>query len=247
MTFKSRLSAPNTSDKYWRHTSIGGLNECLLIKNGSVLPNCVGYAWGRAYEILGSKPKLSKGNAENWYNYNDGYPRGNTPSLGAIAVWQKGSTLSGSDGAGHVAVVEKINSSTQIVTSESGYGSATTFWTKTRNKGSDGNWGAGSGYKFLGFIYIDSSSTSSTNSNSTNKITSTTANHNLPTLRQGMKSDTVKALQLLLSGYGYSAGKADGIFGKLTYNALKSYQNDKNLVADGECGKVTWAILLGIL
>lgn len=73
--------------------------------------------------------------------------------LGACMVWQKGATLTGSDGAGHVAIVEKIVSATEIVTSESGWGASKPFWTQTRKKGSDGNWGQGSGYKFLGFIY----------------------------------------------------------------------------------------------
>ena len=60
--------------------------------------------------------------------------------------------MNGSDGAGHVAIVEKVVSPTEVITSESGYGSAKPFWTQTRTKGS-GNWGANSSYKFLGFIY----------------------------------------------------------------------------------------------
>ena len=68
-------------------------------------------------------------------------------------VWQKGDTLKGTDGAGHVAIVEKIISDTEIVTSESGYGASKPFWTQTRKKGTNGRWGQGSAYKFLGFIY----------------------------------------------------------------------------------------------
>lgn len=67
-------------------------------------------------------------------------------------VWQKGATLNGSDGAGHVAIVEKVVSDTEVYTSESGWGSSTPFWNKTRTKG-NGNWGQGAAYKFLGFIY----------------------------------------------------------------------------------------------
>jgi surface antigen len=44
-------------------------------------------------------------------------------------VWQKGPTLSYTDGAGHVAVVEQINDDGSIITSESGYGCASAFWT----------------------------------------------------------------------------------------------------------------------
>ena len=77
---------------------------------------------------------------------------GQTPKLGACMVWQKGATLNGSDGAGHVAIVEKVVSDTEVYTSESGWGSSTPFWNKTRTKG-NGNWGQGAAYKFLGFIY----------------------------------------------------------------------------------------------
>ena len=77
---------------------------------------------------------------------------GQTPRLGAIAVWQAGATLQGSDGAGHVAVVERMVIATEIITSESGWNASKPFWTQTRKKGS-GNWGQGSSYKFLGFIY----------------------------------------------------------------------------------------------
>lgn len=60
--------------------------------------------------------------------------------------------MKGGDGVGHVAIVEKIISPTKIVTSESGWNARKPFWTQVRNKGT-GNWGQGSGYKFLGFIY----------------------------------------------------------------------------------------------
>ncbi|MGN0694128.1 MAG: CHAP domain-containing protein [Lentihominibacter sp.] len=147
MAYSARTTAPSTYNKYYKHTSAGGLNECIHIKGGSVLPNCVGYAWGRFYEISGKRPKLSRGNAETWYNYNDGYKRGKTPKLGAVIVWSKGKVGVGSDGAGHVAIVEKIYSDGSIMTSNSGYGS-TRFYMKKIAKGY-----ALSGYKFQGFIY----------------------------------------------------------------------------------------------
>ena len=53
VNFKPRMTVPSVTDKYWVHTSCGGLNECIQISNGSCLPNCVGYAWGRFYEITG--------------------------------------------------------------------------------------------------------------------------------------------------------------------------------------------------
>lgn len=69
----------------------------------------------------------------------------------------------------------------------------------------------------------------------------------LPMLQAGSKGDTVKALQLLLAGYGYPCtGGADGVFGSGTAAALKKYQNWVGLQADGICGKLTWARLLGL-
>lgn len=149
VSFTPRLTAPDTTDKYWRHTSKGGLNECMHISGGSCLPNCVGYAWGRFYEIIGEKPALSKCNAEMWYgNTADGYKRSSTPALGAIACWSKGKEGNGADGAGHVAVVERIEANGDIVTSNSAYG-GTRFYTQTYKKSAGYNFGA---YKFQGFI-----------------------------------------------------------------------------------------------
>ena len=160
MSFKPRLTAPSLTDKNWIHTSKGGKNSCILIKGNSVLPNCVGYAWGRFMEILGSTPKLSRRNAEDWYGYtSDGYKRGKTPKLGAVICWRKGKTGTSSDGAGHVAIVEKINADGSIMISQSGYGTSR-FWTWTVKKGY-----ALSGYVFQGFIYNPAVSTSIYKSN----------------------------------------------------------------------------------
>lgn len=54
------------------------------------MPNCTAYAFGRIYELNGSRPNLCTGNAEMWYDYNKShnyYPYGSTPKLGAVAVW----------------------------------------------------------------------------------------------------------------------------------------------------------------
>lgn len=65
-------------------------------------------------------------------------------------VWKKGSTLAGKDGAGHVAIVERINDDGSIYTSESAYNGAA-FFNSTRNN-SNGRWGMGSSYSFRGCI-----------------------------------------------------------------------------------------------
>lgn len=70
----------------------------------------------------------------------------------------------------------------------------------------------------------------------------------LPTLRQGAESDTVRALQILLLGYGYDLGKwkDDGEFGEKTRLAVEDFQREHDLEDDGVVGKLTWAALLGV-
>lgn len=70
----------------------------------------------------------------------------------------------------------------------------------------------------------------------------------LPLLRNGSRGVSVKAMQLLLIGYGYSCGGygADGIFGTATDSAVRGFQKDMGLAADGYCGPDTWARLLGV-
>lgn len=158
VSFVPRLTRPEAGNKYYITKAAGGYSDAV---KGSptdsacnVLSNCVGYAYGRFNEIIGEGAckHLRPVNAENFIQYKGTLEVGMEPRLGACMVWQKGATLKGSDGAGHVAIVEKIVSSTEIVTSESGWGASKPFWTQTRKKGS-GNWGQGSSYKFLGFIY----------------------------------------------------------------------------------------------
>lgn len=115
-------SKPKLSGKYYIHTSYGGLNKCFLINNygkGSVLPNCVGYAWGRSYETLGVEKGLPVSNGREWYNETS-LPKGSSPKKGAIACYNGGEF-------GHVAFVEKIKSNGNIVFSQSNYGDSTTY------------------------------------------------------------------------------------------------------------------------
>ena len=157
MKYTPRLTAPSKSDKNFIHYSKGGYNTCIMIdkSTGSVLPNCVGYAQGRLLEILGKKAvnwKLPACNAEDWLEtaQKNGFKTGMTPKLGAIAVFRAGTTHNGSDGAGHVAVVEEIKSNGDIVVSQSAYG-GTEFYLSTITKAS--GYMYASNRPFLGFIY----------------------------------------------------------------------------------------------
>lgn len=146
--FKARTSAPSTTDKNYIRYDEGGYNYCIEIKNGSCLPNCVGYAWGRWRELLGKYHDLSRRNAEMWWDYKqDGYKRGQTPKLGAVVCWSKGRVGNEDDGAGHVGIVEKITTN-EVVVSMSAYG-GTRWFTRTFKKGSY-NYNS---FVFQGFIY----------------------------------------------------------------------------------------------
>ena len=155
--FTMRTTKPEAGNKYYIRRASGGYSGAIKGSPADpecdVLANCVGYAVGRFNEIggWGSCKYLSPVNAENFIQYKGGLEVSQTPQLGACMVWQKGATLTEADGAGHVAIVEKVVSGTEVVTSESAYGGAA-FRTQTRKKGADGKWGMGNGYTFLGFI-----------------------------------------------------------------------------------------------
>ena len=149
MVFKARGKAPEKTNKYYISDECGGLNECILIDDTLCLQNCVGFCWGRAYEAMGARPKLSRGNAENWYTYNDGYERSKTPRLGSIACWRKGEAYNENDGYGHVSVVEAIKSDGTIITSNSAYGGEYFYLEELKPP-----YSMGKDYVFLGFIHL---------------------------------------------------------------------------------------------
>lgn len=241
--YKPRLTKPESGNPYYNTRSNGGYSTAIKGKptdsGCDVLANCVGYAFGRFNEIAGNKEMtyLAPINAELFVQIakQQGLEIGQTPKLGAVAVWQKGGTLNGSDGAGHVAVVEVIHGNGAIITtSESGYNSKRPFWTTTRTN-VHGNWGQDSSYKFLGFIY-----------NPAVKDGETMNPYQEPTepLRKGDKGDGVKWLQLELTRRGYlPAGQIDGSFGKITLGAVAGFQLESGLEVDGVCGAKTRAAL----
>ena len=66
-----------------------------------------------------------------------------------------------------------------------------------------------------------------------------------PTLRKGCKGEYVSLLQTKLIMLGYDLGSygADGSFGAKTQEAVKKFQADNSLKADGIVGPQTWAAL----
>lgn len=67
-----------------------------------------------------------------------------------------------------------------------------------------------------------------------------------PMLRRGASGNITKLLQERLNNLGYSTNGCEGIFGQGTENAVRKFQNDKNIRADGIVGKGTWSKLLNL-
>lgn len=152
MGFTMRTSKPSAGNKYYIRKANGGYSNAIVgsptDSECNVLANCVGYAYGRFNEIggYGYCKYLAPVNAENFMDYKGSLKTGSTPKVGAVMVWEGKGSL-----AGHVAIVERVDSNNQVYTSESGYGSKA-FWNQIRTN-DNGRWGCNSNYKFLGFIY----------------------------------------------------------------------------------------------
>ena len=161
-TFIPQKTIPARTDKYFLRTQKGGYSDCIMGKpelfNGSVLSNCVGYAWGRAAQLEGN-PECNIGvpafrwkagcyapvSAYAWMSYANGRKTGKTPKLGAVAVWKHKTRAN----YGHVAVVEEIYSDGSWLSSESSY-KGTAFRNLKYNANSARN-----NFIFLGFIYLN--------------------------------------------------------------------------------------------
>lgn len=145
-TPRTTLNNADCALQYWTYSSAGNV----FTRNHALAGgNCTWYAYGRAWELLGSRPTLSLNGAHKWYNYNDGYERGQEPRLGAIACWSDaGSTV------GHVAVVEAIDGN-NVTCSESGWSYTNGYFkTVTRNRYNMNYSLGGVERKFQGYIYL---------------------------------------------------------------------------------------------
>lgn len=60
------------------------------------------------------------------------------------------------------------------------------------------------------------------------------------------KGDNVRKIQGKLREKGHDAGAEDGIFGRITTKAVKSFQKAQNLDVDGIVGPITWPALFGL-
>jgi len=238
---KTRTTTPK-NNKYYIRTVSGGYNGAVqgypVIKTANVLCNCVGYANGRFNEIgaYGKCKYQLVCNAENFIESakNQGLKISKKPVLGGIMVWQKGKTLNGNDGAGHVAVVEKVYSDGSILTSESGW-NGWAFKTVKRTN-ANGRWGQANGYKFRGCI-INPAVKNEVTKVKEYKITKP-YNKFMPakTLKKGDKGKQVKRLQRFLNWCIGTKLAVDGEFGTKTKSAVKKFQTKYKLDVDGVFG-----------
>ncbi len=61
-----------------------------------------------------------------------------------------------------------------------------------------------------------------------------------PVLKKGSTGQPVKDFQQGLKDLGYDPGPVDGTFGTKTETAVKKFQTDKGITADGVVGPITW-------
>jgi N-acetylmuramoyl-L-alanine amidase len=58
-----------------------------------------------------------------------------------------------------------------------------------------------------------------------------------------LRADIIKEVQRALNTRGFAAGRVDGIYGPQTAHAVRLFQMDRELVADGEVGPATFKAL----
>jgi peptidoglycan hydrolase-like protein with peptidoglycan-binding domain len=65
-----------------------------------------------------------------------------------------------------------------------------------------------------------------------------------PTLGYGDTGETVADVQTFLQNQGYNPGEVDGVYGSRTGTAVREFQEDQGLFADGIVGRQTWNAML---
>lgn len=149
-------STPAKTDKNFINYNSGGYAHCIKItSDGYTLPNCVAFVHGMWLKTLTDavgleaardiESRMCRGNAEVYWNYNDGFVRGQTPELNAIMVWEGKGSLKG-----HVMTVTTVKDNGDVIATGSDYGGSK-FYTRTYTKKS--KYRINSNYTFKGFIY----------------------------------------------------------------------------------------------
>ncbi|MBB6177513.1 peptidoglycan hydrolase-like protein with peptidoglycan-binding domain [Anoxybacillus tengchongensis] len=83
------------------------------------------------------------------------------------------------------------------------------------------------------YVRTETTTAQSNSSNSNDRWTG-------QTLREGNRGQAVKDLQTKLQRLGYNIGTIDGVYGKQTTEAVRSFQKANGLEVDGIAGKITY-------
>lgn len=186
-TYTPRLQEPAVSNKFWLNK--GGDNPCIypqVRKKGTsyttyfapcVIPNCVGYAWGRSLELGRQWNTKCQGRSDRFGNppvmwrsstWQKKWAHGGAPRLGALAIWysKNGKYENGKPVQGHIAVVEGLHYNGNgkldyFLISHSGYPTEGNHWGQppkwdrwgTKKIYVKDNFKYSSTYPFMGFYY----------------------------------------------------------------------------------------------
>lgn len=236
-----RTTKPSTDNKYYIQTAGGGYNKCIQGNANnpyerrptkySVLPNCVGYAYGRYLEFYGLKSAdLPTCNAKDWYAAakKNGFKCNYTPTVGSLIVFGGGE-------CGHIAFVERIESNGDLFLSESNWGHE---FFKNRTVKKVNSYALSSAYPCIGFI-----------ANPNVKPEAPKKSDFLPArgyFKKGDNSANVGKIASFMRRVfpAYTDKKALGnTYGPYLISAVKTFQKATGLEADGNIGPITLAEL----
>ena len=157
------------------------------------------------------------------------------PSPGDIVMydWQDNGRGDNTGTPDHVGFVVSLNGTTMTII-EGNKGEAVAYRSLNVN-----------GRYIRGYCLPDYASKATKPTEAATGVLKTTA-VNLPVLENKRAGASVKALQGLLNGLGYSCGTVDGEFGSKTLAAVKKFQKENGLTQDGIVGAKTWGALLGL-
>jgi peptidoglycan hydrolase-like protein with peptidoglycan-binding domain len=134
-----------------------------------------------------------------------------------------------------LAALGYLNSS-----ADGNFGAKTLEAVKNFQKGNGLNTDGKAGNQTLTTLYDKAGAGGSTTADTAN--TASTGG----SLVYGNSGSAVQSLQTALTGLGYSTGGTDGKFGNATLKAVKAFQRDNKLTADGKAGTVTQAKLYAL-
>ena len=178
-------------------------------------------------------------------------PNGTTPTPAATAIAAPGEipavtydTLRPGDGGDAVALMQErlIVLGYLSGTADGNYGDKTKNAVRAFQKANGLTVDGSAGTETLTVLYSTAAKEAATAA-PTAKATATpapaSATASSGTLRRGDSGDAVKSLQTRLIELGYLTGRADGVYGAKTYQAVISFQQANKLSADGIAGTKT--------